>query len=84
MGIPKRVLSDNMKSVSLGHDAAGNVIYNHDYDAFQQLLGFRTGLCRVAHPFTKGAVERLVRYVRGNFIVSAGVKGQVMAGMKGQ
>lgn len=68
MGIPKRVLTDNMKSVSLGRDAAGNVIYNHDYDAFQHLLGFRAELCRVAHPFTKGAVERLVRYVKENFI----------------
>lgn len=68
MGIPKRVLTDNMKSVTLGRDAAGNVIYNHDYDEFQRLLGFRTELCRVAHPFTKGAVERLVRYVKENFI----------------
>ena len=68
MGIPKRVLTDNMKSVSLGRDAAGNVIYNHDYDTFQHLLGFRTELCRVAHPFTKGTVERLVRYVKENFI----------------
>ena len=68
MGIPKRVLTDNMKSVTLGRDAAGNVIYNHDYDAFQHLLGFKTELCRVAHPFTKGAVERLVRYVKENFI----------------
>ena len=68
MGIPKRVLTDNMKSVSLGRDAAGNVIYNHDYDTFQHLLGFRTELCHVAHPFTKGTVERLVRYVKENFI----------------
>ena len=57
MGIPKRVLTDNMKSVSLGRDAAGNVIYNHDYDTFQHLLGFRTELCHVAHPFTKGTVS---------------------------
>lgn len=68
MGIPKRVLTDNMKSVTLGRDAAGNVIYNHDYDVFQHLLGFKTELCRVAHPFTKGAVERLVRYVKESFI----------------
>ena len=47
MGIPKRVLTDNMKSVTLGRDAAGNVIYNHDYDAFQHLLGGRS--CAVSH-----------------------------------
>ena len=54
MGIPRRVLTDNMKSVIIGRDAAGNVIYNNDYDVFQRLLGFRTELCKVAHPFTKG------------------------------
>ena len=68
MGIPKRVLTDNMKSVTIGRDASGNVLYNHDYDEFQNLLGFRTELCKVAHPFTKGSVERLVRYVKENFI----------------
>ena len=68
MGVPKRVLTDNMKSVTLGRDAMGNVTWNAEYDRFQQLLGFRTDLCKVAHPFTKGRVERLVRYVKGNFI----------------
>ena len=68
MGIPRRVLTDNMKSVATGRDAVGNVIYNREYDEFQHLLGFRTDLCKVAHPFTKGSVERLVRYVKGNFI----------------
>lgn len=68
MGIPSRVLTDNMKSVVIRRDAIGNIIFNHDYDEFQHLLGFRTELCKVAHPFTKGAVERLVRYVKDNFI----------------
>ena len=68
MGVPQRVLTDNMKSVTLGRDAMGNVTWNAEYDRFQQLLGFKTDLCKVAHPFTKGRVERLVRYIKGNFI----------------
>lgn len=68
MGVPRRVLTDNMKSVTLGRDANGNVVWNAGYDAFQRLVGFETTLCKVAHPYTKGAVERLVRYVKGNFI----------------
>ena len=68
MGVPQRVLTDNMKSVTLGRDANGNVIWNAEYDCFQNTVGFRTDLCKVAHPFTKGAVERLVRYVKENFI----------------
>ena len=31
-------------------------------------LGFETKLCKPRHPFTKGAVERLVRFVKDNFL----------------
>lgn len=69
MGVPKYVLTDNMKSVIIGRDAFGNPLFNHDYDVFQKTFSFNTRLCKVAHPFTKGAVERLVRYVKENFIL---------------
>ena len=68
MGVPKRILTDNMKSVTLGRDEYRNIIWNAAYNEFQQTVGFRTDLCKVAHPFTKGKVERLVRYVKDNFI----------------
>ena len=32
-------------------------------------LGLRQMLCKPRHPFTKGKVERLVRYVKTNFLV---------------
>ena len=32
-------------------------------------IGFQTKLCKPRHPFTKGKVERLVRFVKGNFLV---------------
>lgn len=68
MGIPERVLTDNMASVVIRRDAAGQPIWNKEYDAFQHFIGFRTDLCKVAHPFTKGKVERLVQYVKSNFV----------------
>ena len=68
MGIPKRVLTDNMKSVTTGRDSHNLPIWNPTYARFQEIVGFRTELCKVAHPFTKGAVERLVRYVKDNFM----------------
>lgn len=68
MGIPNRVLTDNMKSVVIRRDASGTPVFNKDYDEFQHTIGFRTDLCKVAHPFTNGKVERLVRYVKDNFI----------------
>ena len=69
MGVPKTVLTDNMKSVVIGRDAEGNPLWQKDYEAFMKVIGFRTKLCKVRHPFTKGKVERLVRFVKENFIV---------------
>lgn len=70
MGVPKVVLTDNMKSVVIRRLADGTPVFNKEYDEFQKTIGFSTRLCKVAHPFTKGRVERLVRYVKGNFILS--------------
>ena len=68
MGVPKHVLTDNMKSVVTRRDEEGHPIWNHDYEAFMNTIGFETRLCRPRHPFTKGAVERLVRFVKDNFL----------------
>ena len=68
MGVPETVLTDNMASVTIGRDATGKVLFNHEYDDFQHAVGFETMLCKARHPWTKGAVERLVRFVKENFI----------------
>ena len=68
MGIPESVLTDNMKSVTTGRDPDGNPIWQADYEEFMNVIGFKTKLCKVAHPFTKGKVERLVRFVKENFM----------------
>ena len=68
MGLPETVLTDNMASVARGRDAQGHPRWNKEYDEFQKLAGFETRLCKVAHPFTKGAVERCVRYIKTSFI----------------
>ena len=68
MGIPKTVLTDNMKSVVNKRDSEGKPIWNHDYEVFMKVVGFETRLCKPYHPFTKGKVERLVQFVKGNFL----------------
>lgn len=57
-----------MASVSNHRDSNGNPIFNKEYDGFQRTLGIETRLCKVKHPWTKGAVERLVQFVKGSFI----------------
>ena len=68
MGIPQKVLTDNMKSVVIKRDFEGRPVWNHDYEAFMKAVGFETKLCKPRHPFTKGKVVRLVRFVKENFI----------------
>ena len=69
MGIPEYVLTDNMKSVVLHRDLDGYPVWQKDYEAFMKTVGFKTKLCKPRHPFTKGKVERLVRFVKENFLV---------------
>lgn len=68
MGVPLSVLTDNMKSVVIGRDPEGHPLWQHDYEAFMKVVGFRTSLCKPRHPFTKGKVERLIRFIKGNFL----------------
>lgn len=68
MGIPKTILTDNMKSVVTKRDCEGRPVWNHDYEVFMKTVRFETRLCKPYHPFTKGKVERLVQFVKGNFL----------------
>lgn len=67
-GVPATVLTDNMKSVVVRRDADGRPVWQADYAEFMGVVGFRTRLCRPRRPYTKGKVERLVRFVKGNFL----------------
>lgn len=68
MGVPKYILTDNMKSVVIKRDLDGHPVWHPDYEAFMNEVGFQTKLCKPRHPFTKGKVERLIRYVKDNFL----------------
>ena len=68
MGVPKCVLTDNMKSVVISRDPEGHPVWQRDYESFMKTIGFTTKLCKPRHPFTKGKVERLVRFVKENFL----------------
>lgn len=68
MGVPEHVLTDNMRSVVTRRDSEGHPIWNGEYEQFMDTIGFRTRLCKPRHPFTKGAVERLIQFVKNNFV----------------
>ncbi len=68
MGVPHHILTDNMKSVVIRRDEEGHPLWQKDYELFMGNIGFETRLCKPRHPFTKGAVERLVKFVKENFL----------------
>ena len=66
-GMPKEMLTDNMKTVVTGREA-GKPVWNTRFADFAAELGFVPKVCRIRSPQTKGKVERLVRYVKDNFL----------------
>ena len=68
MGIPEYILTDNMKSVVEHRDMSGKPVWNREFEAFMNTLNFKIRLCKPRHPYTKGKVERLVRFLKGNFL----------------
>lgn len=68
LGIPQTVLTDNMKSVVTRRDVDGKPVWNKEYANFMVTIGFETKLCKARHPFTKGKVERLIRFIKDNLI----------------
>jgi len=66
-GVPETVLTDRMKTVIEGSEA-GKPIWNSRFEDFAADMGFVPKVCRVRKPQTKGKVERLVNYVKENFL----------------
>jgi len=66
-GVPDMVLADRMKTILDGIEA-GKPIWNKMFEDFAAEMGFVPKICRVRRPQTKGKVERLVGYVKNNFL----------------
>ena len=66
-GVPEVVLTDRMKTVITRMDN-GEAVWQEGFLRFATELGFVPKVCRVRRPQTKGKVERLVQYVKGNFM----------------
>jgi transposase len=67
-GVPWVVTTDNIKTVTLGRDAQHQPIW---HPAFQKLaveFGFHPDACSLAAGNQKGAVESLVKFVKGNLL----------------
>lgn len=66
-GVPEVVLTDRMKTVLISMDH-GKPVWQETFEQFATEMGFIPKVCRSRRPQTKGKVERLVHYVRDNFM----------------
>jgi hypothetical protein len=62
------VVTDNMKTAVLGRNAQHEPVWNPAYQKLAVEFQFHPEACAPASGNQKGAVENLVKYVKGNFI----------------
>ena len=67
-GVPWVVTTDNMKTVTLGRDAQQRPIWHPAFQKFAVEFAFHPSACAPAAGNQKGAVESLVKFVKGNFL----------------
>jgi transposase len=67
-GVPWVVVTDNMKTAVLGRDASNQPIWNPAYQKLAAEFSFLPEACAPASGNQKGAVENLVKYVKGHFL----------------
>lgn len=67
-GVPWAVVTDNMKTAVLGRDEHHQPIWNPAYQKLAVEFKFHPDACAPASGNQKGAVENLVKFVKGNFL----------------
>lgn len=67
--VPWVLVFDNMKTVTSGRDVVDKPIWNPVFLQFSREFDFHPEACAIAAGNQKGAVENLVKWVKGNFLV---------------
>jgi hypothetical protein len=79
-GVPEEILYDRMKTVWIGLDDRGEVVWHPMFLDFARYWGFTPRLCSPYRAQTKGKVESGVKYVRRNFL--CGLLGKEPCGLE--
>jgi transposase len=67
-GVPKTMLTDQMKTVILGMGDDRKPRWHPLFEDFAATVGMVPKVCRVKRPQTKGKVERAVQFIEQNFM----------------
>lgn len=65
-GMPEEIVYDQDHLLTVSENA-GDLILTTDFQAYVRERGFRVHLCRKADPESKGMIENVVKYIKGNF-----------------
>ena len=68
LGVPQRVIVDNLRSAVLRRHVGEAPVFNPRYFEFARHGGFQISACNVRAAHEKGRVERGVGYVKANFL----------------
>ena len=72
-GVPREIVSDNARALVTDHSRKGALRFTPEYQFLCTHYGLHPVATGVRKPYSKGKVERAVRYMRENFL--AGFKG---------
>ncbi|MBO0603620.1 IS21 family transposase [Sporosarcina sp. E16_3] len=65
-GIPEEIVYDQDHLITVSENS-GDIILTGEFQSYKEQRKFRMYLCRKADPETKGKIENVVKYVKGNF-----------------
>lgn len=66
-GIPREFVIDQ-DSIMTVSENSGDIIHTYEFEKLRQECKFAVYLCRKSDPESKGKVESVVKYVKGNFL----------------
>lgn len=66
-GMPQELVFDQDSVVCVAENY-GEILHTFEFEKLRQQCGFRVYMCRPADPESKGKIERVVQYVKHNFL----------------
>lgn len=68
-GMPRELVFDQDSIVCVSENA-GDIVHTYEFEKFRQTCKLNIYMCRAADPESKGKVESVVKYVKGNFLAN--------------
>lgn len=66
-GIPQEMVFDQDSIICVSENS-GDIVYTYEFEKFRQETKISARMCRGADPESKGKIENVVKYIKGNFL----------------